>query len=472
MKITNYLWLGIIALSLFVASCEKEPGSKKGKVEFNASIENELKSLKSTDSATVINYALVEVQNAAGEVVLSNEKISLTQFGESYLSEPIALTTGSYKLTKFLLVNDQNVVVYAAPLEGSDKAYLVQNPLPIEFVVNEDIVTKISPEVIDAIGQTPQDFGYTTFSFNLVKTFDFLIAAFVYNDSIEDFSLTDASLQVKSNDEVLFTGKLAAITNQITVNSGYDVYNLTVSKLGYTTHELTFSKAELEAYFNSPLTIIFKKSSIDINDVFAYYPLNGDLTDLSGNGFNATNYGATYTTDRNGNANSAIYFDGISNYIVFPDSARFVPLQSTTLSFWISTSQQTRFDLFNQRTGDFDPDLFNHGIVVNNINTGLVHYRFPGYDDGTQFSYEDNFCDSTWHLLTFVKDCENKKFECYDGAQLIHSFDMVDYNFQINGQLILGKEFRNVCYFKGSIDDIRIYHRALTASEIEAFLTK
>ena len=209
MKRISYLWLLIITLSLFVTSCEKEPGSKKGKVEFNASIKNELKSLKSTDSTSTISYALIEIQNAAGEVALSNEKISLTQFGESYLSDPIALTTGSYKLTKFLLVNNENVVVYAAPLEGSDKAYLVQNPLPIEFEVNEDIVTKLSPEVIDAIGQTPHDFGYTTFSFNVVETLDFLVTAFVYNDSMENYALTEASLQVKSNDEVLFTGNLS-----------------------------------------------------------------------------------------------------------------------------------------------------------------------------------------------------------------------------------------------------------------------
>ena len=221
------------------------------------------------------------------------------------------------------------------------------------------------------------------------------------------------------------------------------------------------------------MTIIFKESSINTDDVFAYYPLNGDLTDLSGNGFNATNYGATYTTDRNGNTNSAIYFDGISNYIVFPDAARFVPLQSTTLSFWILTSQTTRFDLFNQRSSsNLNPIAFNHGIVVNRDSLGQVDYRFPGYNVGTQVTFQHIFCDNTWHLVTFVKDYENNKVSLYTDNQLINTYDMIDCPFNISGQLLLGKDYSDKYIFKGSIDDIRIYHRALSSVEVENLFKK
>jgi hypothetical protein len=67
------------------------------------------------------------------------------------------------------LVNDNNVAVYATPVEGSEKAYLVENPLPIEFEVSEDVVTKVSPEVIDAIGQTAQDFVYSPLALMWLK---------------------------------------------------------------------------------------------------------------------------------------------------------------------------------------------------------------------------------------------------------------------------------------------------------------
>ena len=42
----------------------------------------------------------------------------------------------------------------------------------------------------------------------------------------------------------------------------------------------------------------------------AYYPFNGNANDESGNGNNGTVNGATLTTDRDGNANSAYDFDG------------------------------------------------------------------------------------------------------------------------------------------------------------------
>jgi hypothetical protein len=46
------------------------------------------------------------------------------------------------------------------------------------------------------------------------------------------------------------------------------------------------------------------------NGLLAYYPFNGNTNDASGNGNNATNFGASLTTDQGGNPNSAYYFDG------------------------------------------------------------------------------------------------------------------------------------------------------------------
>ena len=48
--------------------------------------------------------------------------------------------------------------------------------------------------------------------------------------------------------------------------------------------------------------------------------LNGNSNDSSGNGNNGTVYGATLTTDRFGNANSANSFNGTNNYIEIPNS--------------------------------------------------------------------------------------------------------------------------------------------------------
>jgi hypothetical protein len=50
--------------------------------------------------------------------------------------------------------------------------------------------------------------------------------------------------------------------------------------------------------------------------LIASYSFSGNATDESGNGNDGIVYGATLTTDRFGNANSAYEFDGNGQYLV------------------------------------------------------------------------------------------------------------------------------------------------------------
>lgn len=61
-------------------------------------------------------------------------------------------------------------------------------------------------------------------------------------------------------------------------------------------------------------------SFIPTNGLVGWWPFNGNSNDESGSGNNGTGYGATLTTDRFGNANSANSFNGVANYILVPDS--------------------------------------------------------------------------------------------------------------------------------------------------------
>ncbi|MBK8496097.1 MAG: LamG domain-containing protein [Chitinophagaceae bacterium] len=63
---------------------------------------------------------------------------------------------------------------------------------------------------------------------------------------------------------------------------------------------------------------VFQLYKTESTGMTAYYPFNGNANDESGNGINPVYNGATLTTDRFGNTNSAYYFNGtnavISNY--------------------------------------------------------------------------------------------------------------------------------------------------------------
>src|ERR1700730_7959256 len=64
-------------------------------------------------------------------------------------------------------------------------------------------------------------------------------------------------------------------------------------------------------------------SEIDLNKgLLAYYPFNGNANDLSANKLNGIiQGGVTFAPDASGKLNSAASFDGLSGYILVPDSA-------------------------------------------------------------------------------------------------------------------------------------------------------
>ena len=59
-------------------------------------------------------------------------------------------------------------------------------------------------------------------------------------------------------------------------------------------------------------------SYIPTEGLVAWYPFNGNANDESGNGNNGTVNGATLTTDKDGNENSAYSFDGNDDIIDLP----------------------------------------------------------------------------------------------------------------------------------------------------------
>ncbi|HMG14588.1 MAG TPA: hypothetical protein VK590_04020, partial [Saprospiraceae bacterium] len=73
----------------------------------------------------------------------------------------------------------------------------------------------------------------------------------------------------------------------------------------------------------------------------AFYPLNGNANDLSGNGFNGIVSGAIPTIDRCGKANSAYYFDGIDDVITIADNNILdIGTQDYTIVAWIKTNAE------------------------------------------------------------------------------------------------------------------------------------
>ena len=285
-KISSFSLVFLLSLAFLASSCKKEKNNQIDQVEFALDL-NLLKSTNANDSTSVsgISSLIITITDVSGKVVMNSQKIDLFTINGSYVSKPISLQKGRYTITDFLVLDWKNNIVYAAPVMGSSKSYLIQNPLPLSFSTQTNIISKVAPEVLSVANSNSEDFGYASFNFTVAQTFDFLIGAFTYEDAIKNYKLTTANISILTDStSVLYNGFLSpnsnipvydsvAITNKITLPERFNHYTLVVSKQGYKTFKQTYNKEELKLHFRSvdkgPLVIILNKnlSAIEIRSI-------------------------------------------------------------------------------------------------------------------------------------------------------------------------------------------------------------
>jgi len=214
----------------------------------------------------------------------------------------------------------------------------------------------------------------------------------------------------------------------------------------------------------------------------AHYPFNGNANDESGNGNNGTVNGSTLTTDRFGNPNSALAFDGNNNYVFVPSSPSLNMQNSITLVSWVKTDNphlilddnpgaiiakhetvSTRqYDLFFY-SGIYDSIVFH--VVDQKDYYPPDEYIFPLSTPSA--AYRNN----QWHMVVGTYDFATGLQNIYIDGLLSSFQNLGPVTLKQTGVPVtigcysLGAEsFRG--FFHGILDDIRIYNRALTPDEV------
>jgi hypothetical protein len=199
------------------------------------------------------------------------------------------------------------------------------------------------------------------------------------------------------------------------------------------------------------------------NGLVAYFPFNGNANDATGNGNNGTNYGATLATNRFGMSNSAFYFNG-SSYInvgsVISDYS------IATFSAWFQTSHFVAYK--------------ENGIVMKERHDGGIGARLGIYATNNDAGFNDSLNNisifsatslksNLWYQATFVNDSTNI-FLYLDG--ILVGQTPTPYNLNVGGTissmpLVIGNDpSGGNRFFTGTIDDVRIYNRALSSNEV------
>ena len=207
--------------------------------------------------------------------------------------------------------------------------------------------------------------------------------------------------------------------------------------------------------------------NVPTNGLVAWYPFNGNANDSSGNGNNGTNYGATLTSDRFGNPNSAYLFDGSSSYILVNSSAKF-PDTAITTAFWFNRNG-------NPPTSPDEnyicKDLAFSTYLSDSILYAEVWKGSPGvwaYWSSGNYKVSD---DTDWIFYASTFDNSTKLVNIYINGVLVDSVTETDPNAIVRSSsspLYIGRNTSPVYYINGKLDDVRIYNRTLSSKEIQS----
>lgn len=193
----------------------------------------------------------------------------------------------------------------------------------------------------------------------------------------------------------------------------------------------------------------------------AYYPFDGNANDISGNEHNGTVYGATLTSDRNGNANCAYYFDGIDDYI---DLGDWENGGAMSITFW------ARWDAFNNysRIIDLANGSSNANIIVSNYQTAGKFF-FQIYSTSTKGVTSSSYIitASSWDFYSATVS-DNGVMRIYKNGVLVNELanGVVPAQVLRTKQYVARSNFSQDGYFKGAIDDIRIFNHTLSEVEV------
>jgi hypothetical protein len=217
----------------------------------------------------------------------------------------------------------------------------------------------------------------------------------------------------------------------------------------------------------------------------AYYPFNGNVLDSTGRTLNDGKLFITnspvFTTDRTGNGYTC-NFDGSDDYILIPNKSSFnLPRDSATIFAWYNasacgksitgprsiwdtwersnTGKRRELSLYITRMIDSMGNPFQLleaiAITSNNTDTELLVLPFAIYSDG-------------WHSTGVVWEKPGLRFYV-DGIQVgTITATIPDAKMSTNNKttLIGSDVFTAKKCFCGLIDDIRLYNRGLSDSEI------
>jgi len=212
------------------------------------------------------------------------------------------------------------------------------------------------------------------------------------------------------------------------------------------------------------------------NGLVAWYPLDGNATDLSGNNNHGIVNGATPTTDRFGNANSAMNFAGVATpqsiTVLSSPSLNFTNQASVSLWVYMNSYYGMTSGGNNAANGNHvlwakDDTTRFYGVVRGRSNGSFWVHTSPNGPGNPIEAEKVVPCSSTgkWVHLAFVYYPYETRIYA-NGVLIKREYGVNNFSNSQNKNLWFGRGGPFWYPLNGKLDDIRFYNRPLTEDEI------
>jgi hypothetical protein len=210
-------------------------------------------------------------------------------------------------------------------------------------------------------------------------------------------------------------------------------------------------------------------AAIPTEGLVAEYLFSGSADDTSGNGNDGTVNGAALTTDRFGNTDKAYSFDGTGDYIDCGNDSSLDITEFITMSCWFLVDSTEKYD--DTPTIISKHEAAGYGIYVASNNPVC---QVNLHVDGGWRVVESNNTVNEEEWIHAVGVFDGSTIKLYinnvlqdDAYNISSTISSSSVNLVI-GANPTGSGIDSNKAFHGKIDDVRIYNRALTTSEIDA----
>ena len=208
-------------------------------------------------------------------------------------------------------------------------------------------------------------------------------------------------------------------------------------------------------------------AQIPTDGLIASFPFDGNANDESGNGYDGIVNEAVLVEDRFGNENGAYEFDGIDDYIDVANSSLVDGESELTVSCWLKRDDKSGYGLpiHAGNQGRFGFHIFNDTLKVNvSTNSTVSGASFTEFATSPTFFNQELWTNIIlWyngqHLRLYIngllKDEITAQGILYTPQTSHLAFGVYMY---FNNP--------NHGYYKGILDDVNIYNKALSETDI------